>query len=211
MGGGPLPRPYDAHCLRPQSRFLGGGPLFETSRCQFVKAGKLIFWVGDHFRDLTMPIFEGPKTDFWVGDHLSRPHDANLLRPKNISCVRMSSVMESRRCDTVCEFRPNKTPLVPIPVGRSRKGQAGLLLPSFVCLSLNWRCAVPNEVRVSPSSVTVVRKLGSILNQTEGGPGKFLVSTDWIRLESARARERRIHRMRNHFWWTEPTSEVHLH
>ena len=43
----------------PKIDFLGGGRLFETLRCQFVKARKSIFWVGDHF---------------------SRPYDANFLR-----------------------------------------------------------------------------------------------------------------------------------
>ena len=43
---------------------LGGGPLFETSRCQFVKA---------------------PKSMCLVGNHFSRPHDANFS--SQIDCL----------------------------------------------------------------------------------------------------------------------------
>ena len=60
------------------------GPLFETSRCQFVKAHTSIFWVGEHFSrphdaNLLMP----QNQLFWVRDQFSRPHDANFLRPGN--------------------------------------------------------------------------------------------------------------------------------
>ena len=50
--------------------FLGGGPLFETLRCQLFKAGKSICLVGDHFRDLTMPIIQGREIDFLGGGPL---------------------------------------------------------------------------------------------------------------------------------------------
>ena len=56
--------------LGPNIDFLGGGPLFETLICQFVKAGKSFFSVGDHFRDLYDAKFMRPPNRFLGGGAL---------------------------------------------------------------------------------------------------------------------------------------------
>ena len=90
----------------PKIDVLGGGPVFETSRCHFLESQKSIVWVGDHFSRPHDAIFLRPKNRFlgggplfealrcqfvkagksmfWVGDHFSRPHGANLFSPKNV-------------------------------------------------------------------------------------------------------------------------------
>ena len=62
----------------PKINFWGGEPLFDTSRCQFLKSKHRFFGWGTTFRDLTMPIFEVPKSIFRVGDRYSGPYDANV-------------------------------------------------------------------------------------------------------------------------------------
>ena len=90
----------------PKIEFPGGGPLFETLRCQLFKARKSFFWVGYHFSRPYDANFGSPKIDFWVGDQFSRPDDANFRRHVflTVPAVRCFLTVLSHygRCPTSC-------------------------------------------------------------------------------------------------------------